>query len=105
MWLSIRPEEASFPQIDTFGILSRGLQDLSQIADSHDLVPADGDSLGIRVVRDAGEDLGVKQDAFGFVAALSPRDGGRAVEHNCYKKTATPAASPHSILRCSQFRL
>jgi hypothetical protein len=98
-------EQGLSTQIATFRIFSSSLRGLGQIADADDFVPADSDGLSIRVIRDAGEDFGVKKDAFGLVVALAPQSRRKAEKHKGYEKAYEKAyrtiPSTHSILRCS----
>ena len=51
-----------------------GLRHVGKIADGNYLVAADGNRLSVSMLGNASEHLGVKQQAFGFVAALGHRD-------------------------------
>jgi hypothetical protein len=86
-------------QIDTFGACGYRLHYLGEIAHGDDLVAANRNCLGIRILRVAGEDFGMKENML-IGAFLRPKRGSRVKEKECcneQKNEGTPQDSSHEI--------
>src|SRR6476661_7469998 len=89
-------EECFAFEIDALGVGGNGIHDFGQGADGDDLVSADGDGVGVGVLRVGGKNLGVKENL--FVGGFLRRGGGEKKEYrNEEKNPVTTQESAHAI--------
>ena len=84
-------EKALALEVDALGIRRDRFQDLGQISDGNNFSGANGDGIGIGILRVGGENLGVIEDAFVL------REGGCQKKNGCgeQKNAAKPRDSSH----------